>query len=228
MVITLILYGGIWKNKIMKKIKNYFSKSRVETFSDGVFAIIVTLLVLEIKVPHIDLHDNSNDLLKALIALFPKFISWIISFFTVCVIWVNHHRLFKIFHIFNHGLFWWNAVLLMWCSFIPFPTAVLGDYPNNQTAVLLYGFVMMLMALTFSLMRIYVSNKKSLLNPEIDLQKFKKGTVFSIIFGPLLYLAGAIFSYIHPYISFAIYLGIAIYFIFPHSTEDIELKNDNH
>lgn len=210
----------------MEKIKNYFAKNRVEAFSDGVFAIIVTLLVLEIKVPHIDLHDNSNDLLKALIGLFPKFISWIISFFTVCVIWVNHHRLFKIFHIFNHGLFWWNAILLMWCSFIPFPTAVLGDYPNNQTAVLLYGIVMMFMALTFSLMRIYVANKKSLLSSEIDIQKFKKGTLFSIIFGPVLYLGGVIVSFIHPYLSFTIYLGIAIYFIFPHSTEDIELKSE--
>ena len=210
----------------MENIKNYFSKSRVETFSDGVFAIIVTLLVLEIKVPHIDLHDNSSDLLKALIGLLPKFISWIISFFTVCVIWVNHHRLFKIFYIFNHGLFWWNAILLMWCSFIPFPTAVLGDYPDNQMAVLLYGIVMMFMALTFSLMRIYAANRKSLLSSEIDISKFKKGTIFSIIFGPVLYLAGAIGSFIHPYLSFAIYLGIAIYFIFPHSTEDIELKSE--
>ena len=213
-------------NGKMDSLKNYFSRTRVETFSDGVFAIIVTLLVLEIKVPHIVIQNNSNELFNALIGLFPKFISWIISFFTVCVIWVNHHRLFKLFHIFNHGLFWWNAVLLMWCSFIPFPTAVLGDYPNNQVAVLLYGFVMMLMALTFSLMRIYVSNKKSLLNPEIDLQKFKKGTFFSIIFGPVLYFTGAMVSFIHPYISFAIYLGIAIYFIFPHSTEDIEVQSE--
>ena len=207
-------------------MKNYFSKSRVETFSDGVFAIIVTLLVLEIKVPHIEQHDSTDELIKALIGLLPKFISWIISFFTVCVIWVNHHRLFKIFHVFNHGLFWWNAVLLMWCSFIPFPTAVLGDYPNNQTAVLLYGIVMMLMALTFSLMRIYVSNKKSLFHPEIDLKKFKTGTIYSVVFGPVLYFAGAMVSLIHPYLSFAIYLGIAIYFIFPHATEDIELKSE--
>lgn len=228
MVILQNLFGHIWENKTMDKIKSYFSKTRVEAFSDGVFAIIVTLLVLEIKVPHIELHDNNNELYKALIGLFPKFLSWIISFFTVCVIWVNHHRLLKIFHIFNHGLFWWNAVLLLWISFIPFPTAVLGDYPNNQTAVLLYGFVMMMMALTFSLMRIYVMNKNSLLNPEIDLVKFKKGTIYSIIFGPVLYSAGAMVSFIHPYISFAIYLGIAIYFIFPHSTEDIEIKNDIH
>lgn len=209
----------------METAKNYFAKNRVETFSDGVFAIIVTLLVLEIKVPHIYVHESSNELFTALIKLFPKFISWIISFFTVCVVWVNHHRLFKLFHVFNHGLFWWNAFLLMWCSFIPFPTAVLGDYPENQTAILFYGVVMMLMSLTFSLMRIYVVNNQVLLDPQTDIDKFKKGTFFSIIFGPVLYLSGAIISFIHPYISFAIFLGIAIYFIFPHSTEDIEIKN---
>lgn len=207
-------------------VKNYFSKTRVEAFSDGVFAIIVTLLVLEIKVPHIEQHNSGGDLLKALIDLFPKFISWIISFFTVCVIWVNHHRLFKIFHILNHGLFWWNAVLLMWCSFIPFPTAVLGDYPNNQTSILLYGIVMMFMALTFSLMRIYAGKRKALLHPNIDISKFKVGTIYSIIFGPVLYLAGALLSFVHPYIAFAIYLAIAVYFIFPHSTEDMEIGQE--
>ena len=85
---------------------------------------------------------------------------------------------------------------------------------------------MTLMSLTFSLMRIYVQNHSRLLNPEIDLQKFKKGTVFSIIFGPVFYLAAALFSFIHPFISFFIYLAIAIYFIFPHSTEDIEFKTE--
>lgn len=212
----------------MESDKNYFSKTRVETFSDGVFAIIVTLLVLEIKVPHIALHDSSADLYAALLGLFPKFISWIISFFTVCVIWVNHHRLFKMYGLFNHGLFWWNVALLMLCSFIPFPTALLGDYPNNQAAILFYGMVMMLMGLCFSMMRMYVAKHNQLLRPDIDVKKFKKGTFFTIIFGPALYFIGAVASFIHPYISFLIYLAIAIYFIFPHSTEDIELKSESH
>ena len=110
---------------------NTFSKSRVETFSDGIFAIIITLLVLEIKVPHIDAPLSSKNLLESLLAILPKFISWIISFFTIAVIWVNHHRLFKQFKILDSGIFWWNTVLLMWTTFIPFPTAVLGDYPSN-------------------------------------------------------------------------------------------------
>jgi uncharacterized membrane protein len=208
----------------MSKNNYLFSRNRVETFSDGIFVIIVTLLVLELKVPHISVSDNSKELLSSLLALLPKFLSWIISFFTVCVIWVNHHRLFKIFHVVNHGLFWWNALLLLWCSFIPFPTAVLGDYANNQTAVVFYGLVMMLMALTFSLMRIYSVRHGKLLHPSTDIEKFKQGTFYSIIFGPVLYLIGAIASVIHPYLSFAIYFAIAIYFIFPHATEEVDFE----
>lgn len=210
----------------MEKVKSYFAKNRVEAFSDGVFAIIVTLLVLEIKVPHIAIHDNADQLLFALMGILPKFISWLISFFTVCVIWVNHHRLFKMCSGINQGLFWLNALLLLWISFIPFPTAVLGDYHNNQTAIIFYGIVMMLMALTFSLMRMYVLKTPSLLSKEVDLKKFKKGTTYSILFGPVLYLIGALVSFIHSYISFAIYFGIALYFIFPHSTEETEIKNN--
>lgn len=90
----------------------YFSKARVEAFSDGVFAIIVTLLVLEIKVPHIHQPDSVGELSAALYALLPKLISWIISFLMVCVIWVNHHRLLNQIANITHGIFWLNALLL--------------------------------------------------------------------------------------------------------------------
>lgn len=74
---------------------NYISKARVEAFSDGIFAIIVTILILEIKVPEIEHHNSMNELIDVLIHLLPKIISWIISFLIVCVIWVNHHRMFE-------------------------------------------------------------------------------------------------------------------------------------
>jgi uncharacterized membrane protein len=212
----------------MKPVKNYFSKSRIETFSDGVFAIIVTLLVLEIKVPHIELHNDNNELFKALVGLFPKFASWIISFFTVCVIWVSHHRLFKMFGNIDHGLFWFNALLLLNISFIPFPTATLGDYPLNQTAIFFYGIVMACNGIIFILMRTYVAKKVNILRPEVNKDKFKKGTIYVIFFGPLAYLSGAFLSYLHPYFSFIIYFLIAVYFILPHSTEDIEISSENN
>lgn len=195
-------------------MKNVFSKSRVETFSDGIFAIIITLLVLEIKVPHIQEHHSADELFKAITGLFPKFIGWIISFFTIAVIWVNHHKIFKQIKQLDTGIFWWNAFLLLWTSFIPFPTAVLGDYPNNQTSVVLYGVVMSLMAVSFSFMRFYAIRKKDVLDESVNVQLFKKGTQLSLVFGPVMYLLGVALGFIHPYLAFAVYLGIPVYFIF--------------
>lgn len=195
-------------------MKNVFSKSRVETFSDGIFAIIITLLVLEIKVPHIHDYHSDAELLTALLELFPKFIGWIISFFTIAVIWVNHHKIFKQIKELDNGVFWWNAFLLLWCTFIPFPTAVLGDYPNNLTSVVLYGMVMALMALGFTLMRLYAIRTKNVLGDHVDVTQFKKGTRLSLLFGPVMYLIGILLGFIHPYMAFAVYLSIPIYFIF--------------
>ena len=195
-------------------MKNIFSKSRVETFSDGIFAIIITLLVLEIKVPHIEDHLSTKSLFEALLSILPKFISWIISFFTIAVIWVNHHKLFTQFKILDSGIFWWNAVLLLWTTFIPFPTAVLGDYPSNFLSIVFYGLVMSLMAASFSFMRLYVLRKKELLEEDVNLDLFKKGTLMSVFFGPLMYLSGIGLGFIHPWLSFAVYLGIPLYFIF--------------
>ena len=195
-------------------MKNIFSKTRVETFSDGIFAIIITLLVLEIKVPHIAENGSSAELGKALTGLLPKIISWIISFFTIAVIWVNHHKIFKQIKILDAGIFWWNAVLLLWCTLIPFPTAVLGDYPGNKAAIILYGTVMSLMAASFSFMRLYVISKKAILEETVDLLLFKKGTRLSLLFGPAMYLTGIALGLLHPYLAFTVFIGIPVYFIF--------------
>ncbi|NLH46165.1 MAG: DUF1211 domain-containing protein [Acholeplasmataceae bacterium] len=195
-------------------MNNLFSKNRVDAFSDGIFAIIITLLVLEIKVPHIHEYNSAGELTQSLLTLLPKFFGWIISFFTVAVIWVNHHRIFKQIKKLDNGVFWWNAVLLLWTSFIPFPTAVLGDYPNNHTSIILYGLVMSLMAVSFTLMRIYAIRNDDVLEDNVNMASFKKGTIYSLIFGPLMYLSGVALGFIHPYLSFAIYLGIPVYFIF--------------
>jgi len=203
-------------------MNNIFSKNRVEAFSDGIFAIIITLLVLEIKVPHIHEYNSASELRQSLTSLLPKFFSWIISFFTVAVIWVNHHKIFKQIKQIDSGIFWWNAFLLLWTSFIPFPTAVLGDYPENQTSVVLYGVVMSLMAVSFTLMRFYAIRRKDILEDSVNLSNFKTGTRLSLIFGPVMYLSGVVLGFIHPYLAFTVYLAIPLYFIFSEKRKKIE------
>jgi uncharacterized membrane protein len=192
-------------------------RGRVEALSDGVFAIVVTLLVLEIKVPPVGTHDSLAELARALSALLPKFVSWVISFFTVCVIWLNHHRLFKLMARIDNGLFWWNANLLLWTSFIPFPTALMGDYPTNKLAVSFYGWVMLLMALGFVMLRLHMHRNPGLVHEHVDRAVFRQGTLYAVVMGPTAYAAGAALAWVNGVAAFVCYGAIAFYFVFPHS-----------
>jgi len=196
---------------------NFFTKSRVETFSDGIFAIIVTLLVLEIKVPHVADHDSVRQLATALWGLLPKVVAWMISFLTVCVIWVNHHRIFEAVKTIDQPFFWLNANLLLWVSLLPYPTALMGDYPQNPLAVSTYGAVSLMMGIAFVLIRVYMWKKpeitKALTDPEL-----RRGVRNVVIFGPTPYLIGLVVAWIHPFLAFALYGFVTVYFIFPKST----------
>jgi uncharacterized membrane protein len=130
-----------------------FGALRLETFSDGVFAIVITLLVLELRVPEV---HGSNELVQALKDLLPKFISFIVSFVYITIYWINHHQLFHMIKNTNRGLFWLNSLFLMCLTFIPFPTALIGSYPMDPVAVIFYGLAMMATAVSFVLMKSYV------------------------------------------------------------------------
>ena len=192
-------------------------KGRVEALSDGVFAIVVTLLVLEIRVPHVEAHGSVGELAGALLALAPKFVSWVISFVTVCVIWVNHHRVLALVGRIDNGLFWRNANLLLWTSFIPFPTALMGDYPDNRLAASFYGGVMFLMAFAFVLIRWHMLSNAELMQPDADRAAFRAGTRFSILMGPVAYAVGACLAWVNPIAAFACYAAIAFSFVLPHA-----------
>lgn len=195
----------------------YFTRNRVEAFSDGVFAIIVTLLVFELKLPDVPYPDNAS-IMIAIGHVLPKIVSWVISFLIVCVIWMNHHRLMDQLRGIDAWLFWLNNVLLMFTSLIPFPTAVLGDYPNVPLAAAFYGFCLSLMGLCFVGIRMYVIRHTHLLADHVNLDGFRRATRLTLLYGPLLYMTGAAAAWVHPWISFAVYLFIPLYFILPRAS----------
>lgn len=196
--------------------RELLGKSRIEALSDGVFAIVVTLLVLELRVPELQNVTSASALSAALVAMAPKFLSLVISFLTVCVIWLNHHRLFSLLASVDVTFFWLNANLLLWVSVIPFPTALIGDYPANKLALSFYGVVMALMAAAFVFMRLHMQ-RASCLHPDVDASEFRSGTVWATILGPVSYLAAALVSWLWAPLAFAIYLGIPAYFVLPHA-----------
>lgn len=188
------------------------SRGRTQALNDGVFAIVVTLLVLELKVPHLTAPDSLSELTEALRELLPKFVSWVISFMTVCVIWLNHHRLFKMMARIDNGLFWWNANLLFWTSFIPFPTGLMGDYPTNKLAVSFYGMVMFMMACAFVLERIHLHRHTHLIHDNTDLAEFRRSTLYSVALGPVAYAIGAGLAWINVGAAIVCYAALTLYY----------------
>src|SRR5881296_2621984 len=125
------------------------STARLEAFSDGIFAIVVTLLVLEIHVPVVIGPDVSAALRGGLFRMAPLFLSYALSFGIICIWWVAHHHFFALLTRSSRSLLWLNSVFLFWLAFIPFPTALLGNYPTETIAVMCYGGAMTLAGVSF-------------------------------------------------------------------------------
>ena len=111
------------------------SKQRIEAFSDGVFAVAITLLVLNFKVTGLDRSDLRNQILGQ----WPHLLSYVLSFVIVGVYWVAHHTLFHFVKKTNRALLWLNNFFLMTIVFLPFPAGLLGEYPGSELSILLYG-----------------------------------------------------------------------------------------
>ena len=186
--------------------------TRVEAFSDGVFAIVVTLLVLELKVPALRHFASPADLAHQLVELMPKFLSWLISFIIVCKFWLNHNHILALARHADYGFVWLNSLFLMGQSFIPFPTALVGEYPTNPLAVSLFGCVFAINTLMFIALYAYIVRR--LLRPELATYQDPHGVLKSFI-GPLCYLIGAAAAWVSVHAAFVIYLLTPLFYITP-------------
>ena len=120
-----------------KEPETGLSFERVVFFSDAVFAIVITLLVLELKVPHLTEH-NEPALQQALFELIPRVMGFVVSFLIIGLMWVEHHRIFRYIDDYDAGLLWRNLLLLLCVSFVPFPTALFSENFWSRTAFILY------------------------------------------------------------------------------------------
>ena len=186
--------------------------TRIEAFSDGVFAIVVTLLVLELHVPVLKDHASVAELARALLDLLPKFLSWLLSFIIVCKFWLNHHHVLGLARHADYGFVWLNSLFLMFQSFIPFPTAMMGEYATNPLAVSFFGCVFALNTLLFIALQAYI--RRRLIKPEhsaeLDPHAIRKAFI-----GPASYLLGAAAAWLSIHAAFAIYFITPLFYITP-------------
>lgn len=194
------------------------STGRIEAFSDGVFAIVVTLLVLEIHVPLVNGADAEYALKRNLVAMAPKFLAYVLSFMIVCIWWVAHHHFFDLLKKSDRGLLWFNSLFLLWLAFIPFPTALLGDYPNQRIAVICYGTAMTFAGLSFSWMRYYSFFVAGLTKPGLPRNMMKLAMAKSLL-NPVLHLFAILVAYISTRFAIALYATIPLLFLVPSQIE---------
>jgi uncharacterized membrane protein len=180
------------------------SKGRLEAFSDGVLAIIITIMVLELKVPH-------ATELTALKPLLPIFLTYILSFIYLGIYWNNHHHMFHATKHVNGGILWANLHLLFWLSLFPFATGWMGENHVSATPTAAYGFVLLMAAIAYYILEraiIARQGRDSLLAAAV-------GADWKGKLSPVLYLIAIPLSFVNPWIASSIYVFVALLWLVP-------------
>ncbi len=180
------------------------TKSRLEAFSDGVIAILITIMVLSLGVPH------GADL-AALSQLAPNFAAYVLSFVFLGIYWNNHHHLLQAAHVVDGRVLWANLYLLFWLSLIPFCAAWIGATSLSSVPMATYGIVLLMAALAYFLLvraLIRVEGRDSMIARAIG--RDVKG-----IASPLLYLVAVPLAFVAPLVAFAIYILVALIWFVP-------------
>jgi uncharacterized membrane protein len=182
---------------------------RIVAFSDGVFAIAITLLILNVGVS-----AAGGDLPQELRKAWPEYVSYGLSFLIIGIIWAQHHALFTLIRRTDHVFLLINIVFLMWVAFLPFPTHVLGQYlgkGGEQTAMSFYSGTFLMGALAFNLLWRYASWGDRLLGEEVD-RRLVRVTSRSYAQGPLLYLVDFALSFVSVPASLTLFFLLAVFY----------------
>ena len=194
-------------------------KNRVEAFSDGVFAIAITLLVLEIRLPPAADIAHAGGLAPALLALWPSYAGYVVSFVTVGIMWTNHHELIRLMSRVDHALMVWNLLLLMAISFTPFPTAVMAEHLphpgwDRNVAVAFYSGSFTLTALFYNLLWRNASRRRRLIHPHVSNERVRAITR-AYAPGTFIYGAATAIALVSVPAALAIVAGLALFYILP-------------
>jgi len=179
-------------------------KNRLEAFSDGVLAIIITIMVLELKVPHdVDLN--------ALVPMIPIFLSYLLSYIYVGIYWNNHHHLLHAAQKVSGGILWANLHLLFWLSLVPFVTAWMGENHFAPAPTAVYGAVMLCAAIAYWILQYAILNRHG--NDSVLARAL--GPDFKGKISPVLYLLAIIGAFVSTWISWALYTLVALIWLIP-------------
>ena len=187
---------------------------RIEAFSDGVFAIAITLLIIEIGVPHV---TGDESLSEALGDLWPSYGAYVLSFVMIGIYWANHHSLFRLFVRTDHYFLMLNVFFLMAIAFLPFPTAVLGEYlddaASSDAAVTLYSLALLLPAFGWFVVWLY-ANARGLVDERLE-PNYVRFLTTQYLLSNVLYAAALLLSFLNAWVALAIVVGLTLLYLLP-------------
>lgn len=188
----------------MSEQKAVIGKGRLEAFSDGVIAIIITIMVLEMKIPH-------GEDFSALSALLPVFLSYVLSFIYLGIYWNNHHHMISTCRNVTGSVLWANLHLLFWLSLIPFATGWMGENHFATLPAALYGIVLLLSAIAY-----WILQERIIASQGADsLLKKAIGNDWKGKASPVLYLSGSVLAFVSQWLALAIYVLVALMWLIP-------------
>lgn len=168
---------------------------RIVFFSDAIFAIAMTLLILEIPVPDVPADSAAAELRGSVLALWPKFFSYVLSFLVIGTYWIAHHGTFQYFRSYDRTLMWMNLLFLLSISFVPFPTALLGEYGEQQFAVVIYAISLAVPRLLLASMWWHAIRGRVLLSDSMDPGTSRYHLVRSLAI-PSIFLLSIVISFL--------------------------------
>lgn len=193
--------------------------TRMEAFSDGVIAIIITVMIFDIKFRELAHDFTHQDVMDGMHMLWPKIVAYFFSFLILGIMWLNHHHMFHLVQLVDEKLMWLNLHLLFWMSLIPLPTSMIGRNPLLPESAAIYGGVLGMTAISFTIMRHYVDRHRLMhqgdrkLDRQVD--KVNSRVQLKNFIGIGAYVASAPLAYVSVFISYALILIPAVLFFIP-------------
>jgi uncharacterized membrane protein len=194
------------------------NKERFEAFSDGVYAFAITLLILGIVLPSLPDHPKDDELIHALVGLWPNTLAYALSFAVIGTMWQNHHAVFRTVARVDRRSIFLNLLLLAGTVFIPFATSTLGSYPTLHAAAFLYGLVLLYCATIYNLLLEHLIRSRAF-KAEITPETIA-ATRHAYRVGWCSYLLAMLLALVFPLASFAAYIAIVLYFLIPSGVDD--------
>ena len=189
------------------------SLNRFEAFSDGVFAIAMTLLVVDLKMPELA-QSTPAEAVSRLLAIWPQVLSYVTSFSVIGVIWLNHHTLFHFLKRVDRATLILNLALLLCVAFIPYVTAIMGHYSHLQPVVVFFGLVLALTGAVYNGLWFYIV-RRYIIPERLLRREYLRVASIRIGLWPLVYVFAAALSLINTWLSITVYILIPIAYLFP-------------